>query len=511
MKNLNKSKIRLLKFVYLLLKIIQSKDMKRILILMLLINFQLSTKAQKKISNNLQNTPTQLHIITNEKENTISVFQQNSKAPILTQVTKPDFRPYLHPIVAPDGKGILTEYSPGHHKHQTGIYWGYTRVNGRDYFHHPQGDYWKKVSSKVLITKGLEVKWETVYNLLDSLGNAVLQETQTWTMRNQEGKYILNQIWEGEAQTDVTIGKYDYGGLFVRMPWAAGMKGGVENAARQKNDKAEGQRANWVDVGLQIEGRTDLAHIAVFDHPENKGFPAIWRVDSQMGIGPARARLNDLKINKGKIEVIKHQILVYTGELNDIKLNKAWSDFSGQDMAYALWGVAQQEGKDAKFLTPDEAVAKMTMKEGFKVNAWASEPMITQPMAFCWDDRGRLWVAENRDYESRGHGFSKAGNSRILILEDTNHDGIADSKKVFLEGIAFPSAMAVGFDGLFLGTPPNLLFVPDKNQDDLADMADIEVRLTGWGIRDRHETLNSFHWGPDGWLTAAKVLQPHQK
>ena len=121
-------------------------------------------------------------------------------------------------------------------------------------------------------------------------------------------------------------------------------------------------------------------------------------------------------------------------------------------------------------------------------------------MAFCWDDRGRLWVAENLDYETRGRGFSNAGNSRILILEDTDRDGVADSRKVFMEGIVFPSALAVGFDGVFVGAPPNLLFVPDRDGDDKADMADIEVRLTGWGIRDRHEVLNSLHWGPDGWL-----------
>ena len=126
--------------------------------------------------------------------------------------------------------------------------------------------------------------------------------------------------------------------------------------------------------------------------------------------------------------------------------------------------------------------------------------MIVQPMAFCWDDRGRLWVAENRDYESRNGGFSNAGNSRILILEDTDRDGVADSRKVFMEGIVFPSAIAVGFDGVFVGAPPNLLFVPDRDGDDKADVADIEVRLTGWGIQDRHETLNSLHWGPDGWL-----------
>jgi putative membrane-bound dehydrogenase-like protein len=145
------------------------------------------------------------------------------------------------------------------------------------------------------------------------------------------------------------------------------------------------------------------------------------------------------------------------------------------------------------------ALAKMKAASGFEVKLAAVEPMITQPMAFCWDDRGRLWVAENRDYETRGQGFSADGNSRILILEDTDGDGVFDTRKVFLDGIPFPAALAVGFDGLWLGAPPNLLFVPDKNHDDKAD-GPIEIRLSGWGIQDRHEVLNSFTWGPDGWL-----------
>ena len=453
-----------------------------------------------------------------KKAQTISVFRVGEKTPILTQVAKADFRPFLHPIVAPDGKGTLTEYSPGHHKHQTGIYWGFTRVNGRDYFHHPEGDYWRQVSVKVLTAKGKTVKWETVYDLLDEKGNTVLTETQTWAMRDEKGKYLLDLEWNGEAKTDVTIGRYDYGGLFVRMPWHAGIKGEVVNAARQRNEKAEGQPAMWVDIAMQVEGRDDLAHIAIFDHPKNRNYPTIWRVDGQLGAGPARAKNADWTIKKGEIETIKHEIVVYSGELNNVTLNKTFEQYTGDFSGYAtvsLWGIAQREGLEAKFLNPQEAVNNSTVKEGFKVNIWASEPMMKQPMAFCWDDRGRLWVAENNDYESRGHGFSNKGNSRILILEDTNHDGVADSSKVFMEGLAFPAALAVGFDGVFVGAPPNLLFVPDKNHDDKADMDDIEVRLTGWGIRDRHETLNSFQWGPDGWLyglqgfaTPSKVRKP---
>ena len=464
---------------------------------------------------------TELTLKQDKAGETIAVYRLNETTPILTQVAKANFRPYIHPLVAPDGKGLLTQYSPGHHKHQTGLYWGFTRVNGRDYFHHPEGDYWRQVSVRIITAKGKKVAWETVYDLLDEKGNTVLTETQNWTMREENGRYLLDLEWNGEAKTDVTIGKYDYGGLFVRMPWYEGIKGEVVNTARQRNEKAEGQAANWVDIGMQVEGRTDLAHIAIFDHPKNRNYPTIWRVDGQLGAGPARAKKGDWLIKKGDVEIIRHELVVYTGDLKDVEINKTFENFTGDFSGYAtasLWGIAQKEGREAKFLTPQEAVAASTVKGGFKLNIWASEPMMTQPMAFCWDDKGRLWVAENLDYESRGHGFSNNGNSRILILEDTNHDGIADSRKVFMEGLAFPAAIAVGFDGVFVGAPPNLLFVPDKNHDDKADMDDIEVRLTGWGIRDRHETLNSFHWGPDGWLygcqgfaTPSKVRKPQGK
>ncbi|HEU5146529.1 MAG TPA: PVC-type heme-binding CxxCH protein [Chryseosolibacter sp.] len=462
--------------------------------------------------------PVSLRVVHNQDAGTLSVFREGSDKAIVTQNAKPDFRPYIHPIVAPDGKGVLTEYSPGHHKHQTGLYWGFTRVNGRDYFHNPGGEYWRRVSAEVLQDTGKVVEWRTVYDLLDSTGNTVLTETQNWSMRETDGQYFLDLEWRGEAKTDVTIAKYDYGGLFLRMPWRKGIEGSVVNAARQRNEKAEGQPALWVDVGMKVEGRDDQAHIAIFDHPDNAGYPQPWRVDGQLGIGPARARTGDWSIPKGEMEIIRHQVVVYTGELDDVALTETWSEFSGQNSTYALWQVAQQEGREAKFLTPEEAVKSMTLIDGYKANVWASEPMMTQPMAFCWDDRGRMWIAENRDYESRGHGFSNAGDSRILILEDTDRDGVADKRKVFMEGLAFPAAIAVGFDGIFVGAPPNLLFIPDKNKDDVADEKDIEVLLTGWGIQDRHETLNSLHWGPDGWLyglqgfaTPSKVRKPEGK
>jgi putative membrane-bound dehydrogenase-like protein len=462
--------------------------------------------------------PTVLTLIQDGSEGTISVIRKGERDPILVQNAKEDFRPYIHPILAPDGKGTLTEYSPGHHKHQTGLYWGLTRVNGRDYFHNPQGDHWKKVALNIVEESGEEVKWQTIYQLLDSLGNPVMEETQNWSLSEMNGEYILDLEWKGEAKTEVRIGQYDYGSLFLRMPWTEGIDGEIINAARQKNTQAEGQPSMWANVGMTIAGREDRVNVAVFDHPDNRGYPNKWRVDGQLGLGPAFTKDGDWTIPEGKTETIKLQLLVYTSEFNDVSLTESWGKFSGREGMYnttELWGLAQQEGRNAKFLTAQEAVEAMTVKSGYKVNVWASEPMMTQPMAFAWDDRGRLWIAENKDYESRGDGFSNSGDSRILILEDTDGDGVADTQKVFMEGLAFPAALAVGFDGVFIGAPPNLIFVPDKNGDDKADLNDIQILLTGWGIRDRHETLNSLHWGPDGWLyglqgfaTPSKIRKP---
>jgi putative membrane-bound dehydrogenase-like protein len=433
----------------------------------------------------------------------VQVFRQGQSLPLVTQVAKPDFRPFLHPVMAPTGDGVMTQFSPGHHRHQTGIYWGFTRLNGRDYFHHPEGEYFRRESLTVLkpsaASSNDNVQWQTVYDLLDEQGQPLMRETQLWSAKDEGDQLILDLQWVGHAKQNLTIEKYDYGGLFIRMPWEQNLGGAVVNSARQRDARAEGERSVWLDVGVNTDTSKNRLHFAVFDHPSNPGYPQPWRVDGQLGVGPVRARLGGWQIEQGRQEAVRHRLIAYTGERTDAEISNWWSQFSGQG-DYAMWGLAQQEGRQAQFLNPQEALAKMTMQEGVVGNVYAAEPMMAQPMAFCWDAKGRIWVAENRDYETRQSGFSNDGTSRILILEDTDRDGVADSRKVFLEGIPFPSAIAVGMDGLWLGAPPNLLFVPDRNQDDVAEMEDIEVRLTGWGISDRHETLNSFHWGPDGWL-----------
>ncbi len=161
--------------------------------------------------------------------------------------------------------------------------------------------------------------------------------------------------------------------------------------------------------------------------------------------------------------------------------------------------VAQTAG-----LTANEAAKKMTLPTGFRATPFASEPAIHQPIAFTIDERGRLWVVENYAYPH----WSPYGKDRIVILEDTDGDGRHDKRTVFFDQINFGSGIAVGHGGAWVGSPPYLLFIPDKNRDDVPD-GPPQVLLDGWGAHDTHETLNSFVWGPDGWLYGNQGVFTH--
>ncbi|MDB5384406.1 MAG: putative rane-bound dehydrogenase domain protein, partial [Planctomycetaceae bacterium] len=182
--------------------------------------------------------------------------------------------------------------------------------------------------------------------------------------------------------------------------------------------------------------------------------------------------------------------------------------------------VAMAEG-----LSPEAAAAAMTVPEGFHVKLAAGEPLVHQPIAFTTDARGRLWVAEAYTYPNRAkHG---QGKDKIVILEDTDGDGKFENRKVFIEGLNLISGLEVGFGGVWVGAAPYLMFIPDQNGDDIPDMPagkpDISMQfpkdvpggatvlLDGFGWQDTHETLNSFIWGPDGWLYGCHGVFTHSK
>jgi putative membrane-bound dehydrogenase-like protein len=200
---------------------------------------------------------------------------------------------------------------------------------------------------------------------------------------------------------------------------------------------------------------------------------------------------------------------------------RAVSRFSSALSATCLLGfLAPPPSATAQGFGPGEAASKMTVPEGVQVSLYASEPMVRQPVAIEFDDRGRMWVVQYLQYPNP-EGLKRVsvdrysrtkydrmpeappngpkGGDKVTILIDEDRDGVAETSKDFIEGLNLASSVAFGYDGVFVIQTPYLLFYPDKDRDDVPD-SDPEVCLTGFGMEDAHSVANSLTWGPDGWL-----------
>ena len=155
----------------------------------------------------------------------------------------------------------------------------------------------------------------------------------------------------------------------------------------------------------------------------------------------------------------------------------------------------------SKPLSASDAASGFRVPPGFRVSAFASEPDVQNPIAMAWDTRGRLWVAENYTYSDTSDRFDLRQRDRVLIFEDKDNDGRFDRRTVFTDDVQVLASIEHGFGGVWLLCPPRLLFVPDKDANDIPD-GPAEVVLDGFALAvDNHHTFaNGLKWGPDGWL-----------
>jgi putative membrane-bound dehydrogenase-like protein len=174
----------------------------------------------------------------------------------------------------------------------------------------------------------------------------------------------------------------------------------------------------------------------------------------------------------------------------------------------------------AQGYAPDTAAQKMTLADGFTVSLVAAEPMVRQPVAIEFDDRGRLWVIQYLQYPNpaglkrvKVDRYSRTvydripepppkgpkGADRITILSDFDQNGRAQRAKDFISDLNLATGIAFGHGGVYVLQTPYLLYYPDRNRDDVPD-GDPDVLLQGFGMEDAHSVANSLTWGPDGWL-----------
>ena len=188
--------------------------------------------------------------------------------------------------------------------------------------------------------------------------------------------------------------------------------------------------------------------------------------------------------------------------------------------AIAACGLLVTTRIQAQGYSAAEAAERMAVPLGFTVELVASEPLVRQPVAIDFDDRGRLWVLQYLQYPNpaglrrvkvdrwsrteydrlpKPPPYGPRGDDRLTILDDTDGDGRADVHKDFVSGLNLASGFAFGNGGVYVLNVPYLLFYPDSDRDDVPD-SHPNVLVTGFGMQDAHSVANSLTWGPDGWL-----------
>lgn len=148
-------------------------------------------------------------------------------------------------------------------------------------------------------------------------------------------------------------------------------------------------------------------------------------------------------------------------------------------------------------LSPEDSMKYTQVPVGFRMELFAAEPDVINPIYMAWDERGRLWVVETVDYPNEFKDGRK-GNDRIKICEDTDGDGKADKFTVFAEGFNIPTSMTFARGGVILAHAPEFYFLKDTDGDDKADVR--EVLFTGWGVGDTHAGPSNLRYGFDNWI-----------
>lgn len=175
-------------------------------------------------------------------------------------------------------------------------------------------------------------------------------------------------------------------------------------------------------------------------------------------------------------------------------------------LALAAWGddfprPSNTEKSTDQPMPPEEVCRTAVLPPGFELTAFAAEPDVQNPIAITTDERGRVWVAENYTWAGADAGnFDVNLRDRVVILEDTDGDGKHDQRTVFYDQASRLTSIEIGFGGVWLLCSPKLLFVPDRNRDDVPDGPPVVV-LDGFDIESvSHTAANGLKWGPDGWL-----------
>ena len=161
------------------------------------------------------------------------------------------------------------------------------------------------------------------------------------------------------------------------------------------------------------------------------------------------------------------------------------------------------------------------LEPGLEISLFAENPLLEKPVHMNWDTRGRLWVATSNTYpqvnpddlgaqmENNASKFGPStGNDKIILLEDTNKDGVAESSRIIADKLLIPAGVAPdNRGGCFVGASTELLHLTKPDADGL--LSDRRIVFSGFGTEDTHHIIHALHWGIDGRLYFHQTIYIH--
>jgi glucose/arabinose dehydrogenase len=164
----------------------------------------------------------------------------------------------------------------------------------------------------------------------------------------------------------------------------------------------------------------------------------------------------------------------------------------------------QFEVPPAPALSPEQALASFTIADGYRIECVASDPLIHDPVDIAFDARGRLWVVEMStlmlDPDATGELEPRCA---IAVLEDSDGDGIYDSRSEFVSNEVLPRSIAFVGDGVLAIFPPQIVYLRDTNQDGVADQREVIDGGINAGLSNPEHAANSLTLGLDNWVYLA--------
>jgi putative membrane-bound dehydrogenase-like protein len=235
-----------------------------------------------------------------------------------------------------------------------------------------------------------------------------------------------------------------------------------------------------------------------------KGKEARLWIDAQEGPvwmddRPAPTKLDPLVFGRelqGKLD----EIAVFPQAIDGARIKDFWNLAHAGPDARVSATAGQVPRPVSESLSPEKSLQAIHVPDGFRVELVACEPQTLDPVAFDWDEHGRLWVVEMADYPLGMDGQGQPGG-RVRVLEDRDGDGSYESSRLFADGLNFPNGILTWREGVLVTAAPDILYLRDGDGDGVADQR--EVLFTGFLQGNQQLRLNGLRWGIDGWVYCA--------